>query len=66
MWRQRFQPELQRKSRRPSIPLSVQEKTSRSYNNLSRQGFLQRFQNPTIFLKVSCDGDYILPIVVGM
>ncbi|XP_057449228.1 bifunctional nuclease 2 isoform X2 [Lotus japonicus] len=65
MWRQRFQPELQRKSRRPSIPLSVQEKTSRSYNNLSRQGFLQRFQNPTIFLKVSCDGDYILPIVVG-
>ncbi|XP_004512188.1 bifunctional nuclease 2 isoform X3 [Cicer arietinum] len=56
MWRHRFQPELQWKS-----PTS-----SRTDNNhLFRQGFLQRFQNPTIFLKISCDGDYVLPIVVG-
>lgn len=28
-------------------------------------GFFQRFQNPTIFLKISCDGDFLLPIIVG-
>ncbi|XP_061346091.1 bifunctional nuclease 2 isoform X2 [Gastrolobium bilobum] len=67
-WRHRFQSELQWKSSTPSIPLSIQEKNSRTdnySNNLIRQGLLQGFQNPTIFLKISCDGDYILPIVVG-
>lgn len=59
MWRHRFQSELQRKSPFP-------ENSSRRDSNLFRQGFLQRFQNPTIFLKISCDGDYVLPIVVGM
>ncbi|KAF8043383.1 hypothetical protein BT93_A1656 [Corymbia citriodora subsp. variegata] len=29
------------------------------------QGFLHRFQSPTIFLKIVCDGDFLLPIVVG-
>ncbi|XVF59854.1 hypothetical protein PTKIN_Ptkin07bG0308900 [Pterospermum kingtungense] len=29
------------------------------------QHFLRRFPNPTIFLKISCDGDYLLPIIVG-
>ncbi|PON49957.1 Bifunctional nuclease domain containing protein [Parasponia andersonii] len=33
--------------------------------NFIAQGFLHRFQSPTIFLKVSCDGDFLLPIVVG-
>ncbi|XP_027360821.1 bifunctional nuclease 2 isoform X3 [Abrus precatorius] len=61
MWKHRFQ----WKSSTPSIPLSVQNRISRTDNGLSRQGFLQRFQNPTIFLRISCDGDYILPIVVG-
>ncbi|XP_065856660.1 bifunctional nuclease 1 isoform X2 [Euphorbia lathyris] len=27
--------------------------------------FLRRFQSPTIFLKVSCDGEFLLPIIVG-
>jgi hypothetical protein len=45
---------------------SFPEKSLRKDDNLIRQGFLQRFQNPTIFLKISCDGDYVLPIVVGM
>ncbi|KDP43707.1 hypothetical protein JCGZ_22334 [Jatropha curcas] len=27
--------------------------------------FLRRFQSPTMFLKVSCDGDFLLPIIVG-
>ncbi|KAL0643362.1 hypothetical protein Bca4012_041652 [Brassica carinata] len=28
-------------------------------------GFLRQFKHPTIFLKVSCDGDYLLPLIVG-
>lgn len=28
--------------------------------------FLRRFQSPTFFLKISCDGDFLLPIIVGM
>lgn len=34
-------------------------------NNSINQGFLQRFQSSTMFLKISCDGDFLLPIVVG-
>ncbi|TYI88754.1 hypothetical protein E1A91_D03G005200v1 [Gossypium mustelinum] len=29
------------------------------------QSFLSRFPTPTIFLKISCDGDFLLPIIVG-
>ncbi|MED6185485.1 hypothetical protein PIB30_057450 [Stylosanthes scabra] len=65
MWRHGSQEELQWKSSTPSIPVAVQGRNLRSENNFIRQSFLQRFQNPTIFLKISCDGDYILPIVVG-
>lgn len=28
-------------------------------------GFLRQFTHPTIFLKISCDGDYLLPLIVG-
>ncbi|KAK8965680.1 hypothetical protein KSP40_PGU017797 [Platanthera guangdongensis] len=28
-------------------------------------GFLQRFQSPTVFLKIACAGDLLLPIIVG-
>ncbi|XP_020579102.1 bifunctional nuclease 2 isoform X2 [Phalaenopsis equestris] len=28
-------------------------------------GFLRRFQSPTIFLKLACDGGLLLPIIVG-
>ncbi|EOA13660.1 hypothetical protein CARUB_v10026729mg [Capsella rubella] len=28
-------------------------------------GFLRQFKHPTIFLKISCDGDYLLPVIVG-
>ncbi|XP_020677699.1 bifunctional nuclease 2 isoform X2 [Dendrobium catenatum] len=27
--------------------------------------FLRRFQSPTVFLKIACDGDLLLPIIVG-
>ncbi|XP_048444314.1 bifunctional nuclease 2 isoform X2 [Pyrus x bretschneideri] len=46
-------------------PFSVH--ASRQQNILDTLGrnFVQRFQTPTIFLKISCDGDFLLPIVVG-
>ncbi|KAJ4878738.1 Wound-responsive family protein [Raphanus sativus] len=28
-------------------------------------GFLRQFTHPTIFLKISCDGDYLLPLIVA-
>lgn len=65
MLRHRSQSELQWKSPTSSVPLPSLEKSSRMDTDLFRQGFLHRFQNPTIFLKISCDGEYVLPIVVG-
>ncbi|KAF3440362.1 hypothetical protein FNV43_RR18646 [Rhamnella rubrinervis] len=53
--RRGFQEDLKWKSSGKSFP----------YSNAVGQGFLQRFQSPTIFLKISCDGDFLLPIVVG-
>ncbi|XP_058777735.1 bifunctional nuclease 2 isoform X2 [Vicia villosa] len=61
MWRHRFQDEFQWKSPVSSFP----QHTSRTDNSLLRREVLKNFQNPTIFLKISCDGDYVLPIVVG-
>ncbi|XP_024032856.1 bifunctional nuclease 2 isoform X2 [Morus notabilis] len=47
------------------FPFSIQRKEWRVDANFVGPGFLQRFQNPTIFLKISCDGEFLLPIVVG-
>ncbi|KAH0973604.1 hypothetical protein GBA52_025760 [Prunus armeniaca] len=46
-------------------PFSAQANRSRNLFDTLGRNFLQRFQNPTIFLKISCDGDFLLPIVVG-
>ncbi|XP_030923915.1 uncharacterized protein LOC115950805 isoform X3 [Quercus lobata] len=48
-----------------STPFSVQLKKPRVNFDLIGESFLRRFQNPTIFLKISCDGDFLLPIIVG-
>lgn len=47
-------------------PFSAQTKDLRADVSSIGQGFLRRFQSPTIFLKVSCDGDFLLPIIVGI
>ncbi|XP_028774533.1 bifunctional nuclease 2 isoform X2 [Neltuma alba] len=60
-----FQEKLHWNSSMRSIPVSLQAKNLRTDADIIRQAFFQRFQNPTIFLKISCDGDYVLPIVVG-
>ncbi|KAA0052933.1 bifunctional nuclease 2 isoform X1 [Cucumis melo var. makuwa] len=54
MWKKRFQEDVnfnQRESRVNSPSLGL--------------GFFRRFRSPTVFLKISCNGDFLLPIVVG-
>lgn len=64
MRRRGFQEDSRRRNL-SSSPFSIHKKESRADANLIGPAFLQRFQYPTIFLKISCDGDFLLPIVVG-
>ncbi|KAK7840793.1 bifunctional nuclease 2 [Quercus suber] len=65
MRRQGYREERKWPSPRQSTPFSVQLKKPRVNVDLIGESFLRRFQNPTIFLKISCDGDFLLPIIVG-
>ncbi|KAK1372192.1 Bifunctional nuclease [Heracleum sosnowskyi] len=60
-----FQEEIRWQSSNKSPPFSIQGRKPRADSNFIGPGFLQRFQSPTIFLKISCDEDFLLPIVVG-
>ncbi|KAK6922541.1 UVR domain [Dillenia turbinata] len=46
------------------FPFSSQPRELRTDTSLGHD-FLLRFQSPTIFLKISFDGDLLLPIIVG-
>ncbi|KAG9442836.1 hypothetical protein H6P81_018690 [Aristolochia fimbriata] len=46
-------------------PFSIQARGSSANVGPIGSGLLRRFRSPTIFLKVSCDGDMLLPILVG-
>ncbi|XP_068646209.1 bifunctional nuclease 1 [Aristolochia californica] len=46
-------------------PFSIQAWASSANVGSIGSGLLRRFRSPTIFLKVSCDGDMLLPIIVG-
>ncbi|KAL9229572.1 hypothetical protein vseg_005024 [Gypsophila vaccaria] len=46
-------------------PLSTQVRGLRSSVNSVELSILKRFRHPTMFLKISCEGDFLLPIVVG-
>ncbi|GAV78580.1 DNase-RNase domain-containing protein [Cephalotus follicularis] len=65
MRRQGFREEMRWQSSSQLLPFNVQARESRPDLRSVAQGILRRFQNPTIFLKISCDGDFLLPIVVG-
>ncbi|KAA3474517.1 bifunctional nuclease 2-like isoform X2 [Gossypium australe] len=54
MWRHGFQQDV-----KGVFPMSRAKITSIG------QAFLSRFPSPTIFLKIPCDGEFLLPIVVG-
>ncbi|KAA8532033.1 hypothetical protein F0562_006825 [Nyssa sinensis] len=60
-----FQEDMKWQSSTQLLPFSIQAKESRADVSSIGMAFLRRFQNPTIFLKISCDGDFVLPIVVG-
>ncbi|KAL2939719.1 Bifunctional nuclease 2 [Bienertia sinuspersici] len=47
------------------VPFSAQVKYLKSDVNSIGLSILRRFRHPTIFLKISCEGDFLLPIVVG-
>ncbi|XP_004287762.1 PREDICTED: bifunctional nuclease 2 isoform X1 [Fragaria vesca subsp. vesca] len=65
MQKRGFQEETNWNTSRKLRPFSVQATRPRSVLDKLGRNFLQRFQSPTIFLKISCDGDFLLPIVVG-
>lgn len=47
-------------------PFSVQPNDPRSQVNSVGPGFSRHFKSPAIFLHISCDGDFVLPITVGI
>ncbi|KAK9010974.1 hypothetical protein V6N11_043836 [Hibiscus sabdariffa] len=59
MLRQGFKDDTKWQSSRRHHPMSRPKFTSIG------ESFLSRFPSPTIFLKISCDGDFLLPIIVG-
>ncbi|XP_010266917.1 PREDICTED: bifunctional nuclease isoform X2 [Nelumbo nucifera] len=63
--RQGFVEETKWQSSGQLLPFPIKGNQSKADLHLVGHGFLRRFQNPTIFLKVSCDGDFLLPIIVG-
>ncbi|KAF2306312.1 hypothetical protein GH714_016394 [Hevea brasiliensis] len=66
MWRQGFREDMSWRLPGRSNPFAVLSKETRPDMSFIGHEFLRRFQSPTIFLKVSCDGDFLLPIIVGM
>ncbi|XP_022145351.1 uncharacterized protein LOC111014826 isoform X2 [Momordica charantia] len=54
MWKRRFQEDA-----------NFNQRESRGNSHSLGLGFLRRFRSPTVFLKISCNGDFLLPIVVG-
>ncbi|KAM1261520.1 hypothetical protein ACFX14_026752 [Malus domestica] len=65
MQRRGFQEETKWQSSGKMRPFSVRASRQHHFFDTLGRNFVQRFQSPTIFLKISCDGDFLLPIVVG-
>ncbi|OAY57618.1 bifunctional nuclease isoform X2 [Manihot esculenta] len=65
MLRQGFQEDMRWRLPGRWNPFDVLSQESRPDMSFIGYEFLRRFQSPTIFLKVSCDGDFLLPIIVG-
>ncbi|XP_062144085.1 bifunctional nuclease 2 [Alnus glutinosa] len=66
MWRQGFLKERKWQSWPGQLtPFSVQGQKPRVGVDLIGEDLFHNFQSPTIFLKISCDGDFLLPIIVG-
>lgn len=66
LWKQGFKEEAEWKHSNRNHFFSPQARDPMSKVKSLSHGFLRRFHSPTIFLKVVCDGDLLLPINVGM
>uniref|UniRef100_A0A1J3G9M6 Bifunctional nuclease 2 n=1 Tax=Noccaea caerulescens TaxID=107243 RepID=A0A1J3G9M6_NOCCA len=65
MRRQGFRQDSMWQASRHLPPFAVRASESRVGVFPIGLGFLRQFKHPTIFLKISCDGDYLLPVIVG-
>lgn len=65
MHMQELQEEIKWPSSTQVFPSFLQARESRSDVGSIGPAFLRHFQSPTIFLKISFDGDFLLPILVG-
>nr|CAD1830589.1 unnamed protein product [Ananas comosus var. bracteatus] len=65
LWKQGFKEEAEWKHSNRNHFSSPQGRDPMSQVKSLSHGFLRRFHSPTIFLKVVCDGDLLLPINVG-
>lgn len=63
LWKQGFVEHTKLHSFNHNHHISQWIKEEKSYTNHLGLGILRRFQSPTIFLKIACDGDLLLPIV---
>ncbi|CAH2043015.1 unnamed protein product [Thlaspi arvense] len=65
MRRHGFREDSMWKATRQLPPFAVRASESRVGVFPIGLGFLRQFKHPTIFLKISCDGDYLLPVIAG-
>ncbi|KAL8168377.1 hypothetical protein V2J09_009876, partial [Rumex salicifolius] len=59
-----FQEDVNWQPNDPYLPLSQAKDISTDSSSLGLE-FLHLFHSPTIFLKISCEGEFLLPIAVG-
>lgn len=48
-----------------TTPINEAKESEVDQISFIEHGLLRRFQNPTIFLRIACDGNLLLPIIVG-
>ncbi|XP_057492422.1 bifunctional nuclease 2-like [Actinidia eriantha] len=60
---QGFQEEIRWQATAPLLTFSAQAKEYIADVSSIGQAFLRHFQGPTIFMKISCDGEFLLPII---
>lgn len=65
LWKQGFIEETKWHSAAQKHPFSSHRRGVDLNVHSIGHGFLRRFQSPTVFLKIACDGDLLLPIIVG-
>ncbi|KAL0920769.1 hypothetical protein M5K25_009936 [Dendrobium thyrsiflorum] len=63
-WKQGFIEETKWHLSGKKYPFSSHRRIDFNVHSIGHD-FLRRFQSPTVFLKIACDGDLLLPIIVG-